>query len=90
MPGLLFGGCECSSWCRAEPQPITDRHHKNCSHYNDTIRVVKITHEGQTLVDSDIVGALSTLADGDDYAYHIEFTQMLEREYKALPAFDGF
>lgn len=83
-------GCECWNWCRAEPQPITDRHHQLCEHYNDMIRVVKITHEGQTLIDKDIVGALATLADSDDYAYQIEICQMLQRDYEVLPEFDGF
>ena len=90
MDGNTFGGCECSTWCRAEPQQITDKHHRHCSKYNDTIRVVKITHEGNYLVDADIAGALQTLAAGDDYKYEVELMQMLRREYDALPEFDGF
>jgi len=82
--------CACINWCRAEPQPITDKHHKNCTAYDKTIRVVKITLNGVSLIDSDISGALSALADGDDYAYQIEIKQILQRDYEALPEFDGF
>jgi hypothetical protein len=84
-------GCECSGWCRADPQPITDRHHKNCNHYNDSIRVVKITLEGHgSYCDADIPGALVGLADGDDYTYQVEIMQMLVRDYEALPEHTGF
>jgi hypothetical protein len=88
--GSAFGSCDCSTWCRAEPQPITDQHHKSCPRYNDMVRVVKITHEGQSYFDADIPGALASLADGDDYKYEVELMQMLQREYEALPEFTGF
>jgi len=83
-------GCECSGWCRANSQPITDKHHMGCLHYSDTIRVVKITHEGQSCIDTDIQGALQSLVDSDDYAYQVEMFQMLKREYEALPEFTGY
>ena len=82
--------CKCDSWCRAEPQPITDEHHMNCDHYNDSIRVVRITHAGNSYYDADIVGALQTLAEGDDYKYEVEILQMLKRDYDTLPEFTGF
>lgn len=72
-----YAPCECANWCRAEPQPITDKHHKNCPRYNDEIRVVKITHCEASYFDADITGALESLADGDDYKYTIEFRRML-------------
>ncbi|MFA5517375.1 MAG: hypothetical protein WDA20_13945 [Desulfuromonadales bacterium] len=90
LDGSASFGCECSTWCRAEPQPITDKHHKNCPRYNDIIRVVKITCEGSSLYDSNIKDALASLADGDDYQYEVELRQMLKRDYEALPKFDGF
>ena len=84
-------GCECSGWCRAEPQPITDKLHKNCPHYNDTIKVVKISLEGHgSYCDDDIVGALQSLADAGDYCYQVEIMNMLKREYEALSEFTGF
>jgi len=83
-------GCECSSWCRAEQQDIRDKHHKNCPRYNETIRVVKITHEGQSCIDADIPGALQSLADSDNYCYQVEIMDMLKREYDVLPEFTGF
>ena len=71
--------CECSTWCRAEPQPITDKHHKNCPHYNDTIKVVKITLEGHgSYCDAEIAGALQALADGG------ECLQILKYEIQRL------
>lgn len=83
--------CECSTWCMVEPQPITDKHHMACPHYNDTIKVVKITHGGNTLIERNIVEALGCLSEGDeDELYTLEFTQMLEREFDALPEFQGF
>lgn len=86
----LYGSCECSNWCRANPQPITDKHHMSCSKYNVTIRVVKITHDGNSCIDADIANALRSLEDGDNYAYQVELLDMLEREYEILPEFTGF
>jgi len=54
------------------------------------MRVVKITHDGTTLIEKDLDSALQALADGDDELYTIEFTQMLVREFDALPEFTGF
>lgn len=83
--------CECSSWCRANPQPITDKHHMYCPKYNDTIKVVKITLEGHgSYCDADIAGALQALADGGDYCYQVEIMDMMKREYEALPEHTGF
>ncbi len=82
--------CACINWCRAEPQPISDKHHKNCPKYDEMVRVVKITHNGASMIDADIPGALAALADGDDYVYQVEVMQMPVREYEALPEFDGF
>jgi len=83
--------CACSNWCRANPQPITDKHHMYCPKYNDTIKVVKITLEGHgSYCDVDIAGALQALADGGDYCYQVEILDMLKREYEALPEHTGF
>lgn len=90
LSGMAFGDCECSTWCRANQQPITDKHHMGCPKYNAMIRVVKITHEGQSVYDADILAALQSLADGDDYKYEVELMEMLQREYEALPEFTGF
>ena len=92
MSNEKYAECECSGWCRVDltPEQFKAKHHPDCEHYNDTLRVVKITHMGQTLIDSDIAGALAALADGDDYAYEIEICQMLQREYESLAEFDGF
>lgn len=81
--------CDCNNWCRAEPQPITDKHHKECPHYDDVVRVVKITHEGQSYYERDF-SSLTGLAEGDDYKYTIEFMNILERELDAMPEFTGF
>lgn len=83
--------CACSGWCRANPQPITDKHHMNCPKYNDTIKVVKISLEGHgSYCDADISGALQALADGGEYCYQVEIMDMLKREYEALPEHTGF
>ncbi|HAR37747.1 MAG TPA: hypothetical protein DCS09_03755, partial [Porphyromonadaceae bacterium] len=88
--GYLRHSCECMGWCRAEPQPITDKHHKNCPKYDEKIRVVRITHEGSSYYAADMIEGLQSLIDGDDYEYEIEFMQMLKRDYEALPEFQGF
>lgn len=86
----MLGDCECSTWCRADPQPITDKHHKSCPRYNDTMRVVKLTHDGNTLIERSLDAVIDMLRDSDDETYTIEFTEMLVREFDALPEFTGF
>ncbi|HSH25350.1 MAG TPA: hypothetical protein VLA13_07420 [Massilibacterium sp.] len=82
--------CQCSNWCRSEPQPITDKHHIDCPNYNEEIRVIKITYNGVAVYDVDINGALQSIIDGDDYTYEVKFMKMLKRDYYALPEFKGF
>ncbi len=84
--------CECSGWCRVDmtPEQFKAKHHVHCQHYNDTIRVVKITHDGNSCIDADIPNALRSLEDGDNYCYQVELIDMLVREYEALPEFTGF
>lgn len=84
--------CECSSWCRVDmtPEQFKAKHHMLCPHYNDTIRVVKITHDGNSCIDADISNSLRSLEDGDNYSYQVELMDMLKREYEALPEFTGF
>ncbi len=84
--------CECANWCRTDPQPITDKHHKSCAHYNDKIRVVKIEMDGNFFCDKDIRRGLEILSYevNEDAIYTVEFMEMLEREYEALPEFEGF
>lgn len=82
--------CECDGWCRAEPQPATDKHHMTCEKYNETIRVVEIQHDGSGYCDADMVSALQSLIDGGDYTYQVKLVQMLKREYDKLEEFQGF
>lgn len=85
-----FMDCECKHWCQVEPQPLKDPHHKKCPKYDEEIRIVKITHEGVSYYDKNIVDALAGLADGDNCKYEVELMPMLEREYVTLPEFAGF
>jgi hypothetical protein len=85
-----FGSCKCSTWCRAESQPLSDKHHKNCPEYTKKIRVVKITHNGGSYFDHDINNALLSLAEGDDYTYQVQLMEMMQGEYDRLPEFEGF
>ncbi len=82
--------CECINWCRAEQQPFTDKHHKNCEHYNDKIKVVKITHNGSTMIDTDIKVVLASMEDWDEGIYQVEITEMYQRDLDAMPEFQGF
>jgi hypothetical protein len=84
--------CDCINWCRVDftQEEMKAIHHKNCPHYGDEVRVVKISRKGQSYYDTDLVGALAGLADGDDYKYTVELMPMLKREFEALPEFDGF
>lgn len=89
---MINPSCECINWCRVDftEEEMRARHHKGCERYNDEIRVVKITYENSTYIDSNIHSALEGIADGDDYTYTVELVQMLVREYEALPEFQGF
>lgn len=86
----MIGDCECATWCRAEPQPITDKHHQKCQRYNDMMQVVKLTHDGDTLVERSLDAVIELISESEDETYTLEFTQMLVREFEALPEFTGF
>jgi hypothetical protein len=80
--------CECIKWARTE-QPFTDKHHKNCPKYNDKIRVIKVTHMGNTFVDTNME-TLGNMEEWDYGTYLVEITEMYQRDLDAMPEFQGF
>lgn len=54
------------------------------------MQVVKLTHDGDTLVERSLDAVIELIGDSEDETYTLEFTQMLVREFDALPEFTGF
>lgn len=82
--------CACAAWPTALGEAAGVGHHPDCPRGAESVRVARITHDGTSLVDEDVSGALAALADGDDYAYQVELLTISRAEYDALPQFTGF
>lgn len=85
--------CDRVNWCRVDmtPEELRATHHKGCEHYDNIIFVVSIDNGGNSYTDRNIIEALSSLADCEEEdTYTVKMHYMLEREYAALPEFQGF
>ena len=85
--------CECDAWCRANPQPRTDRHHATCPRHK--LYMVEIERGGVRCVFETLEAAIEEATlhrtdgeDGDTFTW--TNCDMTRAEFGALPEFEGW